>query len=311
MRAFCNLPKTGALRRLSAGTMELLVAPECGARIAALRSGGRDLLRPASGEALSTAFAYGFSAFPLLPYSGPIFGGGYTFDGVRYELSRNVPAEPDPTHGEGWILPWSVVEQADDRIILSLDYHPSAGFTPFAWCGLIEYKLEPDALVAFITLRNTGNRPMPAGMGFHPYFPKCAGTVLTFAHGRIWPPDEPGAVRREPCKPPAALDFNPGLDVSDMVLDRCYEDWDGCATLRSPDGFLTKIAADQTFRKLQIYDPWDYPYICIEPVSNANDGFNRAALGVPGHGVHVLEAGQAISGRILIGAMSDARGKRE
>jgi galactose mutarotase-like enzyme len=28
---------------------------------------------------------------------------------------------------------------------------------------------------------------------------------------------------------------------------------------------------------LQIYDAWDYPYLCVEPVSNANDGFNRMA----------------------------------
>ena len=71
-----------------------------------------------------------------------------------------------------------------------------------------------------------------------------------------------------------------------MVIDRCFEGWDGIATLadagRLHDDHRRPIPL---FGKLQIYDAWDYPYICIEPVTNANDGFNRAALGVPGHAV--------------------------
>ena len=52
---------------------------------------------------------------------------------------------------------------------------------------------------------------------------------------------------------------------------------------------------------MQIYDAWDYPYLCVEPVSNANDGFNRMAEGVPCHGVAVLEPGRSLTGRIRIG----------
>ena len=76
--------------------------------------------------------------------------------------------------------------------------------------------------------------------------------------------------------------------MSGIVLDRCYEGWDGRATLTAPDGTKTVIEADPVFGKLQVYDAWDYPYICIEPVTNANDGFNRAARDVPGHAVQIL-----------------------
>ncbi|MGH6892762.1 MAG: hypothetical protein ACREEP_10925, partial [Dongiaceae bacterium] len=61
-----------------------------------------------------------------------------------------------------------------------------------------------------------------------------------------------------------------------------------------------RIEADGTFGKLQIYDAWDYPYICVEPVSNANDGFNRAAEGVPGNAMVILEPGRSLAGRITI-----------
>ena len=101
-----NLPALGQVVTLRKGGTELIVAPECGARLVALRVDGRDVLRPASEEALRSATPYGFAAFPLMPYSGPIFGGGFRFGGAWYELSRNVPAEPTATHGEGWIRPW-------------------------------------------------------------------------------------------------------------------------------------------------------------------------------------------------------------
>jgi galactose mutarotase-like enzyme len=60
------------------------------------------------------------------------------------------------------------------------------------------------------------------------------------------------------------------------------------------------------FGKLQIYDAWDYPYICIEPVTNANDGFNRAALNVASHSVVVLEPGRSLTGAITISAGAGA-----
>jgi len=38
----------------------------------------------------------------------------------------------------------------------------------------------------------------------------------------------------------------------------------------------------------------------VEPVTNANDGFNLMADGVPGHGVFVLEPGETRSGDIRL-----------
>ena len=40
----------GALLTLAHGRYELVLAPECGARLVAFRCDGRDLLRPASAE---------------------------------------------------------------------------------------------------------------------------------------------------------------------------------------------------------------------------------------------------------------------
>lgn len=300
MALFSHLPATGPLVTLGDGQAELILAPECGARIVAFRVAGRDILRPPSAEGLSTAFIYGFSAFPLMPYSGPIFGDGFRYRGVFHPLARNVPAEPTATHGEGWISPWTITAQSPTGISLGLDYVPRPGGFPFAWRGEIVYRLDNGRLVAELTLTNRDHGPMPAGLGFHPYFPKARGTLLTFDCTGIWPPDGPEAVAltARPIEP--GLDFRGGQDVEPIVLDRCYEGWDGIATLVAPDGSKTLIEAAPIFGKLQIYDAWDYPYICIEPVTNANDGFNRAALGVLGHAIVDLEPGRSLSGRVVI-----------
>ena len=295
-----DLPATGQLVTLRDGGTELVVAPECGARIAAFRVDGRDVLRPASPEALTSGFPYGFSAFPLMPYSGPIFSDGFYFRGEWHALSRNVPAEPTATHGEGWIRPWRIEASSDRSIMLALDYKATPGAFPFAWRGELKFTLAERQLRAELTLTNRDHRPMPAGFGLHPYFPKAPGTILKFSCTGIWPPDAPEAVAQGcgPLEP--GLDFHAGLDVAPIVLDRCFEGWDGIATLTAPDGFTTRIEADRTFGKLQIYDAWDYPYICIEPVTNANDGFNRATRNVPGHAVVELEPGKSLAGSFSI-----------
>src|SRR5882724_13471122 len=113
---FGNLPTTGQLVALRTAAAELVVAPECGARIVTFRVAGRDILRPTTSDALDSAFVYGFAAFPLMPYSGPIFGDGFRFGNEWHLLGRNVPTEPSATHGEAWIRPWSIVAQSEGSL---------------------------------------------------------------------------------------------------------------------------------------------------------------------------------------------------
>ena len=299
-----ELPAVGKLATLSDGGTELAVAPECGARIVSFRVDGRDILRTASSEALLSGMTYGFAAFPLMPYSGPIFGDGFRFAGDWYPLARNVHMEPSATHGEAWIKSWRTSTRSEKSIALTVDYCPTSVSFPFAWRGELTFSVEPGQLTVAMSLTNRDHRPMPSGLGIHPYFPKQPGTILQFDCTGVWPPDAPEAVNKgcSPLEP--GLDFRAGTDVDPIVIDRCFEGWDGKATLTAPDGFTTTIEADATFGKLQIYDAWNYPYICIEPVTNANDGFNRAALDVPGHSVVVLEPGRSLAGTVTIRAES-------
>jgi aldose 1-epimerase len=290
---------------LEAGLLSATVTPGCGARLASLRlkrAGATvDLLRPATPAALADGDAYGFSGFPLVPYSGPIFGGGFAWSGTFHRLARNYPGEPVATHGEGWISPWSIETAGPDHLALGFDHRPAEGRFPFAYRARLDYRLEPRGLSIHLALTNRDHRPMPAGIGFHPYFPRHPTTRLTFDATGCWPPDAAETVHLG-CQPAVpALDFAAGQPVDAYVIDRCFEGWDGVALIEQPaDGISLRLTADPSFGKLQIYSPWGYPYVCVEPVSNANDGFNRAAIGVAGHGVVALDPGRRLKGGLRI-----------
>ena len=270
---------SGALVEIADAGHALVVAPHFGGRIVSFRRDGRDILRPTPERDIAEPRVYGFAGFPLMPYSGPLFGPGFSFSGTDHELRRNVREEPTATHGEAWIASFTIQHRSARSLRLVHDHSPEDGVFPFAWRGVLDYALTGEGLEIDLRVTSRDHRPMPAGIGFHPYFPKPPGTRLRFDAVALWPPDAPEAVRLG-CGPIVeGLDFTQGLDVSAIVLDRLYEGWSGVAELTAPDGSRTIIAADGALDKLQLYSAWDYPYVCVEPVSNANDGFNRAGGG--------------------------------
>lgn len=291
---------TGPLVTLTHGPFELVAAPGFGARIVSFRKSGRDILRPTPESIIRKPKVYEFAGFPLMPYSGPLFGPGFTFAGVDHVLSRTVREEPSATHGDAWIAPFTIAKQTASMVSLAFEHVPEAGTFPFRYTCLVCFELSDAGLAITLRLTSRDHRRMPAGIGFHPYFPKPKGTRLTFDAVGVWPADAPEAVTQG-CGPLIeGLSFRDGPDVSEMVVDRLYEGWDGKAALDYADGHSTIVTADGALDKMQIYSAWHYPYVCVEPVSNANDGFNRMAHGVPSHGVRILEPGRSIEGTIRI-----------
>ncbi|MFO0992460.1 MAG: hypothetical protein U1E67_11065 [Hyphomicrobiales bacterium] len=298
--SFRQPTSTGALVSLEHGAYRLVVAPYFGARIVSFRHRGRDIVRPTPESAIAHPKVYEFAGFPLMPYSGPLFGPGFTFGGNSYALDRTVREEPTATHGDAWIAPLKIIAQDESKLDLQYDHEPESGTYPFRFRGEVGFGLSDEGLLISLKVTSRDHRLMPAGIGYHPYFPKPAGTKLRFEAVGVWPADAPEAVS-VPCGPLIdGLSFREGADVSEMVVDRLYEGWDGRAALEYPDGSRTVITADGALDKLQLYSAWHYPYVCVEPVSNANDGFNRMAAGVPSHGVRVLEPNRSIEGSIRI-----------
>lgn len=155
----------------------------------------------------------------------------------------------------------------------------------------VHHRLDGDVFRSTLHLENTGPTPMPAGMGFHPYFTR-GDAVVHFRVAAIYPdahdtripsgPAEPVDPRRD-FSTPRPLD--PGA-----FMDFCAPGWDGVARIHWPSwGVGVDIRSD--LDHLVFFNP-PKPWFALEPVSNGNDGFNRRTLGDPHHGVRVLAPGE-------------------
>lgn len=285
---------------LSSGNLELHVVAGCGS-IAAFRMAvdgkSYDLLRPAATDVVKNREPLDMACFPLVPFSGAVWGGRFCFNGNIYILERNHPAEPYPIHGDGWIHPWRIEDCKQQEAALVYEHDGAVGF-PFAYMARQEFRLDPQGLSVTISVTNLSEEEMPAGLGLHPYFPKTPDSRLTTENPLLWPDMGTGA-ERGPVTTPPSLDFSGGRLPGDFVLDHCFARWGRRATIRWPErNIALEMTAESPFDTVVIFIPEGEDYFCVEPVSNADDGFNRMNGGAPLHGVHVLRPGDALEGRV-------------
>src|SRR3546814_5381610 len=106
-------------------------------------------------------------------------------------------------------------------------------YTPFPYTTLFrtnyearqEFSLGEQVLHATLCCRNVSDRPMPCGLGFHPYFPCSTGTLLQTAVSHVWTIDENVLpVERVAATGRYALD---GGTVCGRGLDNGYDGWSG------------------------------------------------------------------------------------
>ena len=77
-------------------------------------------------------------------------------------------------------------------------------------------------------------------------------------------------------------------------------DWPEC-------GLTVEITADPVFGFVQLFSTADEDFLCVEPVSNANDGFNLYSAGIEGHGVRVVVPGDRLAGQVRIACVLQSR----
>jgi aldose 1-epimerase len=295
---------------LRAGPARLALAPEVGGAIAAYEWNGKPILRPTPGEALAAGDVRLFSSYPLIPFSNRIADAMLRWGGAAYPLQRYLPGESHAIHGNGWRRAWNMVERAPARATLELVHKASednAREWPFPYRARQGFDLAADALTLTLTISNTGAAPFPFGLGWHPFFPCNAATVLGFAAGGAWQTDPTLLPTRLDPIPPAWT-FSAPRPIGTTTLDNCFAGWRPPATLRWPDrGLSAAISADEACDHLVVFIPPDRDYLAVEPVTHMTDAFNRAAAGQPDTGTRVLAPGATFSCtmRILVSPCSD------
>src|SRR4051794_16374888 len=96
---------------LFAGRLRLELKPSIGGSISAFEWIAGDCARPILRECNSPLEnVLDAACFPLVPYANRIRGGRFTFRGHEVRIAPNMPGDPSPLHGQGWLNPWRVDE---------------------------------------------------------------------------------------------------------------------------------------------------------------------------------------------------------
>ncbi len=208
----------------------------------------------------------------MVPYAGRVRDGHFDFDGVGYTLPLSLP--PHAIHGTAWDAAWTRLDDHSVTIALAEPW-------PFGGLAHQRFVLDDKSLRMELTVSND-DRPMPAMLGWHPWFRR------TLADGG----------------PAATLDFEAqGMFVLDEneiptgeVTTPTPGPWDNCfAELqRNPViGWGDELSIELT-SSCDFWVVYTEPFhaFCVEPQSSAPDAFNRTGP----TGAHIVAPGQPLSG---------------
>jgi aldose 1-epimerase len=252
---------------LAAPGVRALVDLARGGRLASLVVDGRELLVTEGVGRMS------WGSFPMAPFAGRVRHGRFTFRGEPHQVPIEMP--PHAIHGTVLDQRWHGLDERSIGTGLGPDW-------PFVGRAIQRFELHEGRFDFRLELH--ADEPMPASMGWHPWFRRRLPAVGPSTIG------EPGSET-----PPVELDLDAGsMYVRDAAgittLERIVPTpgpWDDCFTdLRRPPvlrwpGFL-ELTIDSDCRDWVVYTvPTEA--LCVEPQTAPPDALNlEPAIVEPG-----------------------------
>jgi len=285
---------------LRAGGAGLVLAPEAGGAVARywIERGETvwDVLRPWRAPRADDVFES--AGFALVPYSNRIREGRFAFQGREIVLPLNRPPERHSIHGLGWQTAWRPRDVGDREA--ALEFEHAAGAWPWAFRAAQRFTLSPERVSVVLTLRNESDTPMPAGLGWHPYFPRTPRTTIIADVQAMWLTDRE-VMPTSLARPRPEADLSRGVAADSIALDNAFVGWDRRAVLEWPEpGMRLVLTAEAPLDVLVVYTPSGRPFFCAEPVSHVTDAFNLAAAGRTDTGARALAPGETLRAAVTL-----------
>jgi len=283
---------SGTTLKLAAGRLQLELSPSIGGAISAFNWAKGGTSRPILRKCHSPLEkVLGAASFPLVPYVNRIRDGRFTFRGREVRIAPNMPGDPSPLHGQGWLSPWSV-EEADERRA-SLSFRHQAGEWPWAYEVRQEFALDEQGLTVTLTCRNIDQQPMPCGLGQHPYFPCGPQTRLDTRVTHAWTIDE-NVLPVDKVPAVGRYDMR-NRPVCGQGLDNGFGGWGGEARMSDPDWPYELRLSSPDAHFFQLYSPPAGGIFVAEPVTQANAALNAPEKQWPELGMRVLDPGEELN----------------
>jgi aldose 1-epimerase len=204
-----------------------------------------------------------WGSFPMAPFAGRIREGALSFAGKTYGLPITMP--PHAIHGTVLDRRWGVVGAAEISTDLGPDW-------PFSGRAVQRFELAADHLTCRLELH--ADEPMPASIGWHPWFARRPDDVgkaleLDLVAGAMYERDADGIATARRIPPP------PG------PWDDCFTDLARSPVLRWP-GALELVVESDCPDWVVYTIPEDA--LCVEPQTDPPDAVNTdPTVVLPGH----------------------------
>ena len=277
---------------LRAGRSTLILSPRYGAAILRFSHNGQDMFKPSDAKWTNDRSPTQTSCFPLVPYSNRIRDGKFVYQRQIVNIAGAFADYNHALHGLGWTNPWKIDQFSAAHCVCT--YRHEANQWPWSFTARQHITLGNGHLMMALSITNDSHTNMPAGLGFHPYFPAKNTAKLRFHADGVWMAGD-DILPTEWIALPPKWNFSHGLNVAGMSVDHCFT---GLGTMAQIDWTNARYGLDIHIDRAQqwavVYVPKDEPYFCFEPVSHMNDAHNWAH-DLAGTGLRSLPSGETLT----------------
>lgn len=254
------------------------------------------------------------SGIPILfPFPGRVRDSAFEYGGKRYTLTASGMNAGNAIHGFVMSRPWEVIEESDSRVAARFHANKVEPKILDEWPAdfelTAEYALTAVSLTCSLTVRNPDSRPLPWGLGLHPYFRVPLGPRGRAADCQL---QVPAAKRWEMVNVlptgnqldlVGAYDLRGGLAIEDHACDDVYGELQStggrsvCAVIDPVNERRITITFGEEYRAVVVYTPPHREAVCIEPYTCVPDVF---WLTEGGHdvGLRVLAPAASFTARV-------------
>ncbi|RED96130.1 aldose 1-epimerase [Marinoscillum furvescens] len=278
----------------------MAVAPQFGAKVTQLHLQVADayhsVLWPASDADLLANDWYKQSI--LFPYPNRLRDGKYTFEGEEFQFPINEPATNNQLHGMVYNSSFEVVDTTASPSEASLklvhEYDGGLDYYPFPFRLSVTYTHTKSDFKVLFELENTGNRTLPYGLGWHPYFQFngesinnctfiCDGLEQVVLADRSLPNGER--------KLRDANDFV----LAEHELDHAYQIKGANRSYTLANGTIKlDFEVSEAMDYLQLFTPPGRAAVAVEPMTCNVNAFEN------GEGLKILAAGDSVKEKVCL-----------
>ena len=271
---------------LGDGANYAVVDVDQGGRIASLVVAGRERLRiePQTGV-VEPALSWG--SFLMAPFVGRLSEGVLAWNdrviGIPLNHGRHA------IHGNVFDVPWRIVAQTDNTLALVCEMDQARW--PFRGRVFQRISLGPRGLSLEATIE--ADEPMPAALGWHPWFARGDGQVrVGIAGDRVLRLTDELIPTGELEPVDARTDLRTAPDIGSRSVDDVYTSVVSPAVLCWPDLRL-EIEFGPSVGAVVVYNHPEA--VCVEPITAWPDAIRLTRIGCPDTGLALLGAGERLS----------------